>query len=242
MRVVSCVPSISELAEELLPGCLLGRTRFCIAPKSISKLPRIGGTKDLDLSQIIALKPDLVLSVKEENEKDQIEFLIESGLNVVVFDILTLQDAIEMVRDCGTLLGNPNRAEEIALGMDAIREPSKKSKGTVLYLIWQSPWMCAGPDTFIGSILQESGFEVLSTEGGRYPELKDMDEIRNMAPDYVFLSSEPFPFRQKQYDFFCNNLPDSKVFLVDGTLFSWYGSRTAMLPAYFAKLGLSPQN
>lgn len=182
------------------------------------------------------------MSVKEENEKDQIEFLIESGLRVLVFDIVNLQDAIGMVRNCGTLLGNPKRAEEIALGMDAIRDPNKKSKGSVLYLIWQNPWMCAGPDTFIGSILQESGFEVLSTEGGRYPELKDIDEIRSLAPDYVFLSSEPFPFRQKQYDFFCNNLPDSKVFLVDGTLFSWYGSRTAKLPAYFAKLSLSPQN
>ena len=242
MRVVSCVPSISELVEELLPGCLVGRTRFCIAPKSLTGIPRIGGTKDLNVNSIISLKPDLVLSVKEENEKDQIEFLIESGLRVLVFDIVNLQDAIGMVRNCGTLLGNPKRAEEIALGMDAIRDPNKKSKGSVLYLIWQNPWMCAGPDTFIGSILQESGFEVLSTEGGRYPELKDIDEIRSLAPDYVFLSSEPFPFRQKQYDFFCNNLPDSKVFLVDGTLFSWYGSRTAKLPAYFAKLSLSPQN
>jgi len=188
------------------------------------------------------MHPDLVLSVKEENEKEQIEALIESGLRVVVFDIVNLKDAIEMVRNCGTLLGNPDRAEEIALGMDAIREPKKKSKGSVLYLIWQNPWMCAGPDTFIGSILQESGFQVLSTEGGRYPQLKNIDEIRSLAPDYVFLSSEPFPFRQKQYDFFCNNLPESKVFLVDGTLFSWYGSRTAKLPAYFANTGLSPQN
>jgi len=242
MRVVSCVPSISELAQELLPGCLVGRTRFCIAPKSLTGILRIGGTKDLNVNSIISLKPDLVFSVKEENEKEQIEFLIESGLRVVVFDITNLEDAIEMVRTCGTLLGNTDKAEEISLGMDSIKEPIKKSKGSVLYLIWQNPWMCAGPDTFIGSILQESGFEVLSTEGGRYPQLKDIDEIRSLTPNYVFLSSEPFPFRQKQYDFFCNNLPDSKVFLVDGTLFSWYGSRTAKLPAYFAKLGLSPLN
>jgi ABC-type Fe3+-hydroxamate transport system substrate-binding protein len=239
MRVVSCVPSLSELVEDLVPGSLCGRTRYCISPESIRKISKIGGTKDLDTEGIIALNPDLVLSVKEENEREQILKIHASGIRTKVFDIRTLDDAISMVRECGKLLDNQDRAEEICSGMESVRM-LKNFHGTVLYFIWQNPWMCAGKDTFIGSILENCGFTNLAPEGNRYPALHDIAEIEKLNPDYIFLSSEPFPFREKHRLDFANNFPGSRVELVDGSLFSWYGIRTTQLPGYLKELKLSP--
>jgi ABC-type Fe3+-hydroxamate transport system substrate-binding protein len=240
MRVVSCVPSLSELAEELLPGCLVGRTRYCIAPASVKKVQKVGGTKDLDTDSIIALQPDLVLAVKEENEKEQIEMLKAAGIRVEVFDIRNLSQAIEMVKSLGQFLGNPLKARDIAQGMELVKTAPPIKRSSVLYLIWQKPWMCAGGDTFIGDLLDNLGFLNLAPAGKRYPVLEDLTAIKNLKPDFIFLSSEPFPFREKHRDFFANNFPDSIVQLVDGSLFSWYGSRTALLPAYLNRLILKP--
>lgn len=239
MRVVSCVPSLSELVEELAPGSLYGRTRYCIAPESLKKVPKIGGTKDLDTDKIIAMQPDLLLAVKEENEKEQVEKIRDAGIRTVVFDIRSLTDAIHTVQECGKLLDNSGRAGEICSGMEGIHQ-LKKYSGSVLYFIWQKPWMCAGRDTYIGSLLECCGFVNAAPEGARYPVLADLAEIQNLKPDYIFLSSEPFPFRKKHYEFFANNFPASEVRLVDGSLFSWYGIRTLQLPKYLNELNLRP--
>ena len=236
MRVISCVPSISELAEELRPGCLVGRTRFCIAPDSIRQLPKIGGTKDLDTAAIIRLKPDLVLAVKEENEKKQIGELMSAGIETAVFDIRTLEDARAMVQECGKLLQNPAQANRIAAEMNKIREPAPGNRGSMLYFIWQKPWMVAGADTFIGDLLAKSGFRNLAPEGARYPVIEDIAQIRQLNPDFIFLSDEPFPFREKHRAAFQNNFPLSRVLCVDGSIFSWYGSRTARLKQYLQNL------
>lgn len=235
MRVVSCVPSLSELAEELLHGCLVGRTRYCIAPESNQKLPKIGGTKDLDTDRIIRMQPDLVLSVKEENEKDQIECLQNAGLQVEIFDIRRLQDAIAMVEKCGILLQNPGKADVLASAMRRIGDARPPVRGSVLYFIWQKPLMVAGEDTFIGDLLRLSGFQNLAPAGARYPLLPDIADMQKLKPDYIFLSSEPYPFRDKHRSYFQNIFPESAVFCVDGSIFSWYGSRTSRLPDYLSQ-------
>ncbi len=237
MRVVSCVPSLSELAEDLAPACLVGRTRFCISPPSIKPVLKIGGTKDLDTETILRLQPDLVLAVKEENEKEQIEWLVSRGLRVHVFDIRNLEDAIAMVRQCGTLLGNPARAAEISGAMVPLLLPQPE-RGSILYFIWKKPWMCAGNDTFIGDLLRRSGFRNLAPQEGRYPALNSLEDIHNLKPDFIFLSSEPFPFRDKDLLFFENNFPASSVYKVDGGIFSWYGIQTPLLPSYLESLNL----
>jgi ABC-type Fe3+-hydroxamate transport system substrate-binding protein len=111
-------------------------------------------------------------------------------------------------------------------------------RGSILYFIWQKPWMCAGNDTFIGDLLRRSGFRNLAPEEGRYPVLNRLEDIQNLKPDFIFLSSEPFPFSDKDLLFFQNNFPDSFVYKVDGGIFSWYGIQTPLLPDYLDSLNL----
>jgi ABC-type Fe3+-hydroxamate transport system substrate-binding protein len=91
--------------------------------------------------------------------------------------------------------------------------------------------MCAGKHTFIDSMLEKIGF-VNAVTTPRYPELSSA-EITDLDPDIVFLSSEPYPFKDKHVSLLQEISPRSKVILVDGEMFSWYGSRLRLAVDYF---------
>src|SRR5690606_32824185 len=105
----------------------------------------------------------------------------------------------------------------------------------VAYLIWKDPFMVAGADTFINSLLSTAGFVNVFSNEKRYPVV-DLEQIKNSGRSYVFLSSEPYPFKEKHKDVLQKQLPGCKVLLVNGELFSWYGSRLLIAPAYFNQL------
>jgi ABC-type Fe3+-hydroxamate transport system substrate-binding protein len=104
----------------------------------------------------------------------------------------------------------------------------------ILYLIWQDPFMAAGKNTFIDVMLQVAGFENVIRQN-RYPELTS-NEIQNIQPDYIFLSSEPYPFKEKHISYFQKLCPKTRIILADGELFSWYGSRLKHSAKYFQQL------
>jgi ABC-type Fe3+-hydroxamate transport system substrate-binding protein len=94
--------------------------------------------------------------------------------------------------------------------------------------------MVAGQDTFINVMLEKAGFENLIAST-RYPVL-EKENLQKLNPDFLLLSSEPFPFKEKHLDFFRTLLPQTEIKLVDGELFSWYGSRLIHSEAYFRRL------
>jgi len=69
----------------------------------------------------------------------------------------------------------------------------------------------------------------------RYPEITS-EQIQKASPSLIFLSTEPYPFRQKHISEFQNICPKAKVILVEGEMFSWYGSRLLYAPSYFEHL------
>jgi len=94
--------------------------------------------------------------------------------------------------------------------------------------------MTAGKNTFIDSMMQELHLEnVMGAE--RYPEVT-LHELRELQPEVVLLSSEPYPFSEKHVDEIRSAVPDAVIQLVDGEMFSWYGSRLVHAPGYFEKL------
>jgi len=236
MRIISCVPSISELVFELNPEFLIGRTKFCIYPDTIKSVPSVGGTKTLGISKIKALQPDLVIFVREENEKSQVDE-ISDNFEVKVFDIQNLNDSLDMISAVGEILLKARQASSLIskIKKQKTRLPFFEEK-TVVYMIWQKPWMTIGGDTFISSILTEIGLVNLFSSQIRYPEISDLQQLKELKPDFIFLSSEPFPFTEIHKSKLQEALPASKVLLVDGTYFSWYGSRIAHSWSYFESL------
>lgn len=234
-RIISLVPSQTELLVDLgLEERIVGVTKFCIHPRHLKKQKTIvGGTKNYRFDVIDSLQPDLIIGNKEENDRVGIEKLA-AKYPVWMSDIFSLEDNYEMIRQIGEITEKEDRAKELIQKIRFSFETPIPKKGTCVYLIWNEPIMVAGQDTFINVMLEKAGFENLIDES-RYPVL-EKEDLQRLKPDFLLLSSEPFPFKEKHLDFFRTLLPNSQIKLVDGELFSWYGSRLIHSAAYFQRL------
>ena len=238
-RIISLVPSQTELLADLdLDEKVIGITKFCTHPADWrTRKTIVGGTKNFWFDVIAGLNPDLIIGNKEENYKEGIEILREK-YPVWMSDITTLQDALSMIASVGLITDRQNlatqRAKEI---VDKFRKINKHEGQAVLYLIWRQPWMAAGKNTFIDAMLTTMGLCNVIESKDRYPVLTTK-EIKALAPQYIFLSSEPFPFNKRHDDELHQISPTSKNFLVDGEMFSWYGSRLLKAANYFNTLEL----
>lgn len=242
-RIVSIVPSQTEYLFSIgLGEHIVGITKFCIHPEEIiANKTIVGGTKNLNIEKIIALNPDIIIANKEENELSQIQEL-QKHFPVWISDIYTLDEAYDMMRSLGELFQKQVIAEEIILNIREsfveLKSLIKPTNERVAYFIWRNPTMLAGTNTFIHYLLEFIGFKNICSDlenGSRYPSVK-MDDINRLQPDRIMLSSEPFPFNEKHIEELSYIWPHAKVELVDGEMFSWYGSRLMESAAYFKKL------
>jgi len=244
MKIVSLVPSQTELLYYLgLGEHIYGQTKFCIHPKQRGiNAQIIGGTKNLNVAKILAIKPDLIIGNKEENEKSQIEIL-QQHCPVHITDVSNFEDALDMMAKLGELTQTKEKAsqiiDEIKLAFKALK-PKPNNLKSAVYLIWDNPKMTVGRETFINDMLQKTGFSNLMTTA-RYPEISE-EVLQSLKPEYVLLSSEPYPFKEKHIDQFKKILTSSKVIIVDGEMFSWYGSRMLKAAKYFISLQKQIQN
>ncbi|MFC6268452.1 ABC transporter substrate-binding protein [Frigoriflavimonas asaccharolytica] len=236
MKIISLVPSITETLFDfgLSKHEIVGRTKFCIHPKKlVSDVAIIGGTKNLNIEKILALKPDLIIANKEENEKLQVQELSKT-CRVWVTDIKNIQDNENFLWEMGMVLKKRALAEQFNKEIKSIfSNLINQEKKKIAYLIWQNPMMSIGGDTFINNILEEINFENILKHKTRYPEIS-LEEIA--TAEFLFLSSEPFPFAEKHIEEFKSKLPSTKIILVDGEAFSWFGTRILQCETYFKKL------
>lgn len=234
-RIISLVPSQTELLVDLgLEERIVGVTKFCVYPKNIKRRKIIvGGTKNYRMEVIERLQPDLIIGNKEENEREGIEALMKK-YPVWLSDICSVEDSFEMITGLGGLLGASMQAEQIVQQLKSDFSKPLPKKGSGIYLIWNDPVMAAGRGTFIDEMLEFAGFSNLVMTA-RYPELSQ-EELIGYNPDYLLLSSEPYPFGEPHRSFFQSLMPHSKIELVDGEMFSWYGSRLLHARKYLETL------
>jgi ABC-type Fe3+-hydroxamate transport system substrate-binding protein len=215
---------------------VIGITKFCVHPEQWLRHKQIiGGTKNFSFDVIEALKPDLIIGNKEENYKEGIDQLKEK-YPVWMSDIFSLTDSIHMIGAIGVITDKVHESDRIIQHIQqAFSSVHRNKPRSVLYLIWKRPWMAVASDTFIDAMLTEMGLRNCLQHKSRYPELSD-DDIAALKPDVIFLSSEPFPFKERHIEELKRISPSSMIKLVDGEMFSWYGSRLIQAPAYFNSL------
>lgn len=235
MKIISLVPSITEALFDfgLDDAQIIGRTKFCIHPKEkVKSVPKIGGTKNIDVSKILELKPDLIIANKEENDEQQVKELMKY-FDVWVTDITTVEDNISFLNELGKRLNKIEIATEFIQKIEEIfsgLNSDKKLKA--VYLIWKNPYMTIGGDTFINDVLKKIGIKNVFEKQMRYPEIS-LDEMKNA--DIIFLSSEPYPFKEKHLTEI-EEVTGTKTIRVDGEAFSWYGTQLAKRREYFKEL------
>lgn len=244
-RIVSLVPSLTETLVHLgAHHRLVGVTRYCIHPEDLlRRLPRVGGTKNPSVEKILSLAPDLVVANAEENERKHIEAL-KKHANVFVTFPKTVESAIKTVRDLGLLTASLERATQWE---DACRRilASKKMHAPqrilrTACLIWRSPWMAAGRDSYISDLLHTSGFEnIFLPEDGRYPET-DASTITARKPEVILLPDEPYRFTDSHREELRALLKRAsfspQILMVNGTHLAWFGWRTRTALIYVSEI------
>ena len=226
-RIISLVPSQTELLYDLgLEDEVVGITKFCVHPQEwFRNKKRVGGTKTVHIDIIKALQPDLIIANKEENTKEQVEELA-ALYPTWVSNIQTIDEGLQMICEVGTLVGKAEQAvaivQEIRRGFSGLKKAAAPKR--VAYFIWRKPWMCAGGDTFISNMIEAIGWHNVLADRQRYPSI-ELEELKDMQIDLVLLSSEPYSFKEAHFAEIKAALPGVEVMLVDGEMFSWYGSR-----------------
>lgn len=182
------------------------------------------------------LKPDLIIGNKEENVKEQIVTLANE-FPVWVTDVNNLEDAFVMINNIGELTNKVGQAHTLITN---IRNEFLKLTVTACtvkacYLICRNPYMTIGSGTFINDMMKHCRLQNIFEDKYRYPEIT-LAEIKDRNCQLVLLSSEPYPFKENHIKEIQAHLPGVKIALVDGEIFSWYGSRLLLAPGYFNNL------
>ncbi len=241
-KIISLVPSQTELLFDLgLESSVVGLTKFCVHPFHAKQTKTIvGGTKNIKIDKIKALKPDMILCNKEENTKEIVEACSEI-CTVHVSDIFTMDDAIELIKHYGDIFNKRVEATAMIHKLEYKLRDFKnyiqnKESLSVAYFIWRKPWMVAGNRTFINHLLALNKYNNIYSNKERYPEV-ELKKIRLEGdPELVFLSSEPYPFKEEHAFEVGRFAHHAKTVFVDGEMFSWYGSRLLKSFDYFKKL------
>ncbi|MEN3291069.1 MAG: hypothetical protein V7642_322 [Burkholderiales bacterium] len=247
-RIVSLVPSLTELLCDLgLASWLVGRTGFCIHPAdTVRAIPKIGGTKDVNIEKIRKLAPTHLIVNIDENEKPTVDTLARFIPHVIVTHPLAPRDNLDLYRLLGGIFGAEQKAEALCAAFeqeyDALRALPRQPSRSVLYCIWKDPWMTASRDTYIANMLAEIGWQCWTTDalagsGVRYPKFDWSDELVRKL-DGVLLSTEPYRFTEAHVDALEQQI-GKPVQLVDGEMMSWYGSRAVRGLRYLRDLATS---
>jgi len=244
VRIVCLVPSLTELLCDLgLQDHLVGRTGFCVHPKPVVQhIPKIGGTKDVNIEKIRKLAPTHLIVNIDENEKPTVELLAEFIPHIVVTHPITPRDNLALFRLLGNIFNVSQRAEELCLAFEqewtllqAQRRHHTPAK-QVLYCIWKDPWMTVSRDTYIAHLLQLRAWDHWQSDSApqRYPAF-DWNDPSIQQVDLVLLSTEPYSFNLQHAEALQKQI-QKPVILVDGEMLSWYGSRAIAGLRYLTNL------
>ncbi len=234
VRIVSLVPSITELLCSLdLADRLVGRTGFCIHPRPIVRsIPKVGGTKDVDLEKVRSLAPTHAIVNIDENTLAIADALKAFVPHLIVTHPCAPADNMTLFRLLGAVFNREVRAARLidtfAVALDDCRRAAQGfAIETVLYLIWRDPWMTVAQDTYISRTLALIGWRTFPEESTRrYPTI-ELDHTTLATVDRVLLSSEPYRFTKRHVEELRTHpaLRSKPVSLIDGEMTSWYGSR-----------------
>ena len=236
-RIVSLVPSLTEALFAFGVGeRVVGRTRYCLwPPRGVGRVAKVGGTKKVNVRRVLSLEPDLVVAVREENTREDVEALMCAGVEVFVGAPETVEGATTMLRGLAERVGASGTLAGAVLGpidrvYERLRAEQPADPRRVFVPIWRDPYMSVGSDTYVHDVLKTCGGENVCGDTMRYP-IVTLEEVAEIAPEVVLLPDEPYPFSAEDLPgFHALDVPaarENRVLLVDGKLLTWYGPRMA---------------
>lgn len=231
-RIVSLVPSLTEALFAFGAGDrMVGCTRYCTQPpRSVGRLVKVGGTKKVSVERVLDLEADLVVAVREENPREEVEQLREAGVPVLLGEPGDVAGAVAFLRELadrvGATEGVLGPVERVVAKLEDEAGPGRR----VFAPIWKGPYMSVGSDTYAHDVIRLCGGENVFAGSLRYPEVT-LEEVKAAGPEVVLLPDEPYPFSAVDLpEVYALDIPaarDDRIHLVDGKLLTWYGPRMA---------------
>lgn len=196
-RIISLAPAITELLYALqLDDRVVGVTNVCDRPAEAHYITKVGGMTTPSLESIIALKPDLVVMIKEGNPKEVSDRLTKLGIKVYVFSAKRLADLPPAIRELGNILGVPKSSGTLAKRIEsaihegkAVRSNLKRQPKKALFIISPSPLIVAGPGTIISDAMALSGLHNIADDAtAAYPVIS-LETVIQRQPEIIFIGS-----------------------------------------------------
>jgi ABC-type Fe3+-hydroxamate transport system substrate-binding protein len=226
-RLVSLVPSLTEVLFGFGWGPqVVGITTYCTEPATeVAGITTIGGTKNPHIATILALQPQLVFAVAEENRRQDVEALTAAGVAVYVFDPRTVRDGIDLLWRMADLLAcRATVASQIQAVEQAYADTellvAQRQRVRVFCPVWKDPYMTINEETYVHDMLRVCGADnifahrqrrfPLAADLGRQPqatgaryEARDrryprvtLEEMAALQPEVVLLPDEPYAFTE----------------------------------------------
>ena len=238
-RVVSLVPSLTEALFAFGVGdAVVGVTNFCVEPRdAVAGKTRVGGTKTLDVSRVVALKPDLVVASAEENRREDIQALVREGLQVYVTLPTTVAGALDLLEELAAMTRAGAKAGRIVEGArKALAQVCTANEGRppvrTFCPIWRNPWMTVGPGTYTHDFITVcGGANIFEWRHERYPRV-ELREVAEKDPQVVLLPDEPYRFGPAHVPEMTalgsiSAVREDRIYLLEGRHLCWYGPRIA---------------
>ncbi|HET6283907.1 MAG TPA: helical backbone metal receptor [Polyangia bacterium] len=236
LRIVSLVPSLTDLCFALGVGQrVVGISDVCTEPRGqLDGIKRIGGEKRPSLPAIRELQPDLVLANKEENRRQDIDRLSDSGIAVHVSHPMTIEDGASLCAQLGALVGRDQAgkalAREVRQGRARARREALAEAIDAVVLIWRDPFMTLSGETYGHDVLECLGARnPFASARQRYPKVT-LEAVVAQAPALILLPDEPYAFTANDAEQVARAVPTAVVLTCPGRPFFWHGPRAREIP------------
>jgi len=164
-RIVSLAPNLTEILFALgLEKEIVRVTLNSDYPPSAAKKPKAGTFWQPNIEAIIAARPDLIVTLGFEQQKNLAERLKRINYNCLIVNIKKVNDLFEAVEIIGAATGKKLEANELVANIRDNLDKLSALVGTeekvrVLWVVQREPLRVAGRDTFVNEMIEFAGGE-----------------------------------------------------------------------------------
>lgn len=194
-RLVTLAASLTEIVFALGQGHrLVGVEQFSDYPAAARDLPKVGSYINPDVERVVALRPDLVLAIKDGNPYHSVARLEGLGLPVYAVDPRNLAGVITTVVEIGRLLGVAEAARNLAAELTKRWQRVQSLTATVsqrprvFFQIGTTPIVAVGSHTFLDEIITTAGGINLTAGKIPYPRFSQ-EQVVALRPDIIVITS-----------------------------------------------------
>ncbi|MCB9385637.1 MAG: ABC transporter substrate-binding protein [Bryobacterales bacterium] len=193
-RIISAAPSITEMLYAVGAGPrVVAVTSFCHYPPEVRTKPQIGTYLEPNMEAILALRPDLVVILREHGElRDQLERL---GLNVMTVQHNDVAGIEATLRELGARVGDAaageREAQKVRDGLaDVRRRAASLPRRKTMFVIGRTPGtvqdlMVVGKGPFLNELIEAAGgANMFAGAMGFYPSIP-REEIYARKPEVI---------------------------------------------------------